>query len=323
MGTTPRRVVVIGYERTELLDIAGVTDTLDTANQLGAQPPYEVRLATVGGRPLPCSSGLTLVGQTALERVRGPLDTLVVSGGPGHEAAARDPDLLDAVRRLAPKSRRVASVCTGATVLAAAGLLDGRRAATHWGAAADLAANYPRVKVDPAPLYIRDGDIWTSAGVTGALDLTLALVEDDHGPDLARTAARTLVTYLHRPGNQAQISMFVRAPSGENPVVRTVIQHVAGHLNGDLDTSVLAALAGVSERHLARLCQEHLGQSPARFVRATRAEAAAQLLVSTALPIAAIARQCGFRTPETLRQAFLVHYGSTPSEHRARHSHRR
>ncbi|HEY8340249.1 MAG TPA: AraC family transcriptional regulator, partial [Egibacteraceae bacterium] len=257
----PRRVVIVGYEAAELLDIACVSTTLDTANRIGADPAYEVVLATPGGRAITCDSGLTLVAQEALERVRGQLDTLLVSGGYGHEAAAADPWLVDQVRRLARTSRRVASVCTGASVLAAAGLLDGRRATTHWRFAPRLAARHPAVDVDPTPIFIRDGDVATSAGVTAALDLTLAFVEEDHGPELARRVARGLVTYLQRPGNQAQMSVFVAARPPEHTVVRDLVDHIGSRLDDDLSVSALAARAAVSERHLTRLFLEQLGQT--------------------------------------------------------------
>ncbi|WP_327069959.1 GlxA family transcriptional regulator [Kitasatospora sp. NBC_01302] len=312
-----RQVVIIGYDQAELLDIACVSDTLDAANRLGAEPGYRVRLASVQGRPVRSASGLALVSQAAVEQVRGPLDTLVVAGGLGHAEAAGDPLLLQQVRRLAAGSRRVASVCTGASVLAAAGLLDGRRATTHWAYARGLAERHPKVTVDPRPLYVVDGEICTSAGVTSALDLTLALVEDDHGPELARSVARWLVTYMQRPGNQAQVSPHVQDAPPAHRLLRQVVRHIAGQLDADLSTAALAARSGVSERHLSRLFLDELGEPPARYVRAARTEAAATLLTSTALPLTAIARRCGFRSTETLRQAFQARYGTTPSAHRA------
>ncbi|GAA3131425.1 hypothetical protein GCM10020001_062020 [Nonomuraea salmonea] len=210
----------------------------------------------------------------------------------------------------------MASVCTGAYVLAAAGLLDGRRATTHWKEAHVLAGRFPRVTVDPDPIFIRDGNVSTSAGITAALDLTLAFVEEDNGPELARTVARNMVTYLQRPGNQAQMSMFVEPPSPANSLVRRIVQHISTHLRDDLATATLAAEAGVSERHLTRLFLKHLGQTPGRYVRQTRTEAAAHLLATTSLPMAAVATRCGFNSAETLRQAFIDRYGISPSRYR-------
>ncbi len=311
-----RRVIVVGYDAAQLLDIACVTSALESANWHGAAPCYEVRLATPGGRPIVTDSALTLQGQVTLERVTGAIDTLIVSGGIGCENAAADPSIVAHVRRLARQSRRVASVCTGAYVLAAAGLLDGRRATTHWQWARRLATLHPKVRVDADPIFIRDGEVATSAGVTAALDLTLAFIEEDNGVELSRTVARGLVTYLQRPGNQAQMSMFVSAPPASNSLIKRTVEHITGHLDADLSTPALAAGAGVSERHLTRLFLKHLGQTPGRYVRQARTEAAAHLLASTSLPMAAVAARCGFGTAETLRQAFVDRYGIAPSRFR-------
>lgn len=312
-----RQVVVVGYPGAELLDIACVTTTFAYANRGGASPGYRVCVVSRGGRPIMTQSGLTLEVQGALERVRGPFDTLVVSGGDGHTAAAEDTALVGHVRRLARESRRIASVCTGATVLAAAGLLDGRRATTHWMFADALAAAYPAVRVDAEPVYVRDGDVTTGGGVSSALDLALSFVEEDHGARMARGVARGLVTYLQRPGNQAQMSMFVSAPAPDDRLLADVVGLIGRELDGDLGVTALAAGAGVSERQLTRLFVRHLGQSPARYVRTARLEAAAQLLVTTTLPLARVAARCGFTSAEVLRQAFADRYGVSPSHYRA------
>lgn len=314
-----RRVVVVGYDGIELVDIASVTSCLDMANKLGATPAYDVRFATPSGGPVRCDSGLEVRGQVALAEVPRGLHTLVVSGGLGHTAAAADLDLLAHVRRLARRSSRVASVCTGASVLAAAGLLDGRRATTHWNYAAELAAAYPAVRFDPAPIFVRDDHVWTSGGVTAALDLTLAFVEADHGAELARWVAMGMVTYLQRPGNQAQMSIFVRARRPEHAVVRAVLDHVTANPDADLSTAQLARVAGVSERHLTRLVLAHAGQSPGRLVRQVRLEAAATALVTTDQPVASIAKATGFSSGETLRQAFNAWFGISPMQYRTAH----
>ncbi|WP_324650210.1 GlxA family transcriptional regulator [Georgenia sp. H159] len=314
-----RTVVVVGYSGAELLDIACVTSTLDLATRLGADPTYRTVLLTPGGRPVTCDSGLTLAAQGSLQRWTSPVDTVVVSGGLAHEAAGADPLIVTHVRRLAALSRRVSSVCTGATVLAATGLLDGRAATTHWHYADRLARDYPAVRVDPAPIFVRDGNVYTSAGVTSALDLTLALIEEDNGPELARHVSRGLVTYLQRPGNQAQMSTFTAAPQARHDTVRAALDRVATALDADLSTSALAAHAGVSPRQLSRLFVEHTGRTPGRYVRRARVEAAAHLLASTDLTMAAVARRCGLGTSECLRQAFTAEYGLAPSRYRARY----
>lgn len=312
------RMVVVGYDGAELVDIACVTTTLELANRIGClRPGYEVTVVSPGGRPIVCWTGLSLRSQRPIERLTGPVDTVVVAGGFGHEQAAADDVLVAHVRRLARESRRVASVCTGATILAAAGLLDGRRATTHWRFATRLARTYRSVAVDAAPIFIRDGKVTTAAGVTSALDLTLAFVEEDHGPGLARQVARDLVTYLQRPGNQAQMSVYVAPPAPDNLAVRKATDHVLSHLGDDLSAVRLAQAAGVSPRHLTRLFLRELGDPPGRFVRQARVEAAARLLDSTTLAIPEVARRCGFGSAEALRQAFAARYRMPPARYRA------
>jgi transcriptional regulator GlxA family with amidase domain len=314
-----RKVVIVGYHDAVLVEIACTTDALDIANRLGAAPHYDMVLAGPVDRPMRCSSGLTLVAPNRLDRIDGPLDTLVVAGGPGSEQAVTDGPMLTHLRRLADTSKRVASICSGAFILAAAGLLDGKRATTHWEYAADLARQYPRVTVDPAPLFIKDGNVYTAAGVTSALDLSLAFIAEDHGPTLARNVARSLVVYLQRPGNQAQVSMFLSAPPPEHRIVGDLAGHITGNLDADLNTPALAARAGTSTRHLTRLFNAHLGTTPSRYVRSVRTEAAAKLLSDTVLPLTAVARRCGFGSTETLRQAFIDHYATSPSMYRRAH----
>ncbi|MFI6736563.1 GlxA family transcriptional regulator [Nonomuraea sp. NPDC050451] len=319
-----RPVAIVAYDNAELLDIACVSTSLDMANGLGQlREPYQVMVVSPGQRPISCRPGMVLQSGQALERLTGPLDTLIVSGGLGHAQAARNPLVVAHIQRLARISRRVASVCTGASILAATGLLDGKRATTHWRFADTLAAQYVNVDVDPGPIFIRDGKIYTAAGITSALDLTLAFIEEDHGVDLARTVARMLVTYLQRPGNQAQMSMFTAAPPPDHDAVRAVVDHVKANLAGDVSTTALAGVAGVSARHLTRLFVAHLGQTPGRFVREARIAAAAHLMVSTSLPLPDVAGRCGLGSAETLRREFVRRYGMPPSRYRAAHRGRR
>jgi transcriptional regulator GlxA family with amidase domain len=315
-----RLVLVVACDGTELVDVSCATSGFDFANRMGAEPRYEVRLVSLGGRSIRCDSGLELRAQGRVEDPVDGLDTLVVVGGLGHDRAADDDRLVEHVRRLAGKARRVSSVCTGATVLAAAGLLDGRPATTHWWYAPGLAERYPGVCVDAAPVYIRDGNVATSGGVTASLDLILAFVEEDHGPELARWVALSMVTYLKRPGNQAQMSLFTTTPRPQDRLVRQVLDHVTAHPGGDLRTVVLAADAGVSVRHLTRLFREHLGEPPGQVVRRVRLEVAARMLASTDLPLPQVARACGFSSAETLRQAFVTRYQVTPSLFRSTQS---
>jgi transcriptional regulator GlxA family with amidase domain len=319
MAGSPRRVTIVGFPDVELQDVACPADVLDAANRHGARPPYEIRLANLDGQGIRTCSGLVLQPHLRLDQVAGDLDTLVVAGGWGSTTAASDERVLTHIRRLAQTSRRVASVCTGAEVLAAAGLLNGRRVTTHWRWAAKLADAYPAVTVDPVPLYIQHGNVYTAAGVTSGLDLTMALVEADHGPTLAREVARSLVTYLQRPGNQAQVSLFLAGPPPEHREVRDLTAYIAEHLGDDLGTPALAARAGISTRQLTRLFDAHLGTTPGKYVRTVRTEQAARLLSGTDLPLATIARRCGFGSTETLRQAFLDHFDTPPSAYRRVH----
>lgn len=313
-------MVVVGYADAELLDIACVTSTFGMANRIAGRRLYAVELVTPGGRAIGCDGDMALRASGSLQRTTGAIDTLVISGGDGYESAAASPVVVGHVRRLALTSRRIASVCTGATVLAATGLLDGQRATTHWAYAEQLARQYPAVTVDPTPIYIRKGKVATSGGVTSALDLTLAFIAEDHGAAAARDVARGLVTYLQRPGNQAQVSMFVATAPPDHQLVREAVEFVSTQVGTVVDVRSLAERFGVSERQLTRLFQEHLGITPGRFVRRARTEAAARLLAATSLPVATVARECGFGTAEALRQAFTQHYGISPSRYRLANS---
>ncbi|MGW4577533.1 GlxA family transcriptional regulator [Rhodococcus sp. YH1] len=221
--------------------------------------------------------------------------------------------LIRHLRRLAQQTTRIGSVCTGATVLAETGRLHGRRTTTHWRYADELAVRYPAVTVDAAPIFIRDGPIATSGGVTASLDLTLAYIEEDHGAELARRVAMGMATYLQRPGNQAQMSIFTAAPRPDHALVRRLLDHIVAHPGADLTAATLADHAGVSVRQLPRLFHRHVGEPPAAAVRRIRLEIAADLLTTTDLPLSQIARRCGFSSGETLRQAFVTRFGVSPT----------
>jgi transcriptional regulator GlxA family with amidase domain len=303
--------LVVGYQGAELIDIACVTSAFRMANDLGATPTYRVLFATVDGRPIATESGLMLNAQRALAEIRA-TDTIIVSGGRGHASAVHDRELVRQVRRLAEQAPRVASVCTGATVLAHTGLLDGRRVTTHWYFAAELAQSYPRLEVDPDPIFLRDGRFATAGGVTASLDLAMAFIEEDHGPELARRVAMGMVTFLQRPGDQAQISSFTHSRRPDHAVVRAALDHVTAHPESDLRAETLAAHVGVSARQLNRLFRAHLGETPGFAVRRVRLEIAAHLIATTELAMSQVARRCGFGSAETLRQAFVVQYGVSP-----------
>jgi transcriptional regulator GlxA family with amidase domain len=268
--------------------------------------------------PLVASSGLRVLVDATIDQVRGPIDTLVVTGGRGVHRACQDAALVAWLRRRARHARRYGSVCTGAFLLAHAGLLDGRRVTTHWSATADLAARYPRVSVEPDPIYIRDGDVFTSAGVTAAIDLALALVEEDFGSDVALAIARTLVMYLRRPGGQSQYSAPLRLSAAQAPAVRDLVSFAVEHPSDDLSVPALARRLGKSPRQLSRLFRRETGRSPAEVIEQIRLETAQRALTTSRAGLEAVAEQAGYGSAEVMRRAFVRLLGTTPSDYRAR-----
>jgi transcriptional regulator GlxA family with amidase domain len=312
-----RRVVIVSYPGATLLDVVGPSEVFWVATRAGADPGYELVVASLDGGPAPASSGLVL-DTVRLSTVRGPIDTLMVVGG----LPARRPDherrLPAAIARMAPRCRRVASVCTGAFLLAEAGVLDGRRATSHWAWCESLARRYPAVHVESDRIFVRDGDVWTSAGITAGMDLALALVEDDHGPELAREVARWLVLFVQRPGGQTQFSARLDVPVPHRADVRGVLDAIAADPGADHSVTTVARRAGMSERHLARVFRAETGTTVAQHVERVRVEAARHLLESSDSGLDAIARRCGFGTVETFHRSFKRRTGITPGEHRAR-----
>jgi transcriptional regulator GlxA family with amidase domain len=315
---SPRIVEILAFPQVQLLDVAGPLQVFASANERLGYPaaPYALRVVAAGEPMLPASAGLRLVAEP-LPASEDPIDTLVIAGGPGIAAASADVAMREWVTERAGRARRVASVCTGAFLLASAGLLDGRRAVTHWAHCATLARQHPLVRVEPDPIFIRDGSIWTSAGVTAGIDLALALVEEDLGREAALAVARHLVMFLKRPGGQAQFSAALALQAGED---RFAALHawIGANLAADLSLPVLAAQAGMSERSLSRHYREATGLTPAKGVERLRLDAARRALSETRSPVKRIARECGFGSEETLRRSFLRHVAATPQEYRAR-----
>jgi transcriptional regulator GlxA family with amidase domain len=311
------RVVIVGFPDAEVLDITGPAEVFGMANQLLARQAYEVTLGAADPEPLPTSGGLRLCVDHGLDRLPAGLDTVVASGGDGTRSAARDPRVLGWLQRASPVARRMTSVCSGAFLLAAAGLLDGRRATTHWSVCDELARRFPLVTVEPDRIWVRDGNVWTSAGVTAGMDLALALVEDDHGPALAREIARWMVLFLQRPGGQAQFSAPLAAQTAERRPLRELQAWITEHPDADLTVVALAERAHMSPRNFARAFASEIGMTPGDFVERSRVETARQLLETTTLPVAAVAGRCGFGTPETLQRAFKRALGVTPTAYRS------
>lgn len=321
-----RRVVVVAFDGCQPLDVFGPVEVFagaaEAQQRRGARDRgYQVVIAGGSGLTVRSERGPALLADTTLQRLargRGAVDTLVVAGGAGARRAAEQPAVLSAVRRLAARARRTTSVCTGAFVLAAAGLLDGRRATTHWAYCDQLAKAHPRVQVERDPIYVEDGALWTSAGVTAGIDLALALVERDLGREVALLLARWLVVFVRRAGGQSQFSAQLAAQTAERDVLREVQAHVIEHPGAALEVPTLARRAGMSVRNFSRVFSAEVGVSPAAFVERVRVEAARHLLETTRRAAGEVASAVGFGTPEALRRAFARRLGLSPREYRAR-----
>ncbi|MEV5436991.1 GlxA family transcriptional regulator [Streptomyces sp. NPDC052682] len=309
-----RTVLVVLFDGVQSLDVSGPVEVFAGAER-HSPGTYLIRTASLDGGPVRTTSGLTLVPDSSLAEATGP-HTLLVPGGQGTRRP--DPGLVDWVREHGPRATRLVSVCTGAIVLAEAGLLDGRRATTHWAYCAELARDHPAVEVDPDPIYVRDGPVATSAGVTAGIDLALALVEEDLGRDVALTLARHLVVFLRRPGNQAQFSAQLAAQTARREPLREVQQWITEHPGADLAVETLAARARLSPRHFARAFRAETGMTPGRYVDRVRLEHARRLLEDTADGIEEISRASGYGTPEAMRRAFVRALGAAPAEYRRR-----
>jgi transcriptional regulator GlxA family with amidase domain len=319
-----RRVVLVAFPDAQVLDVTGPLEVLSNSNrrldmlQDRRSPRYTIEIAAHEAGPVRTTSGIQLLADRAFRDVRGPIDSLLVAGGDGTRAACRDRALVDFVRRAGTRARRVASICTGTFVLAEAGLLDGRRATTHWANCAVLARQYPRVTVESDPIFVRDGKFWSSAGVCAGMDLALALAEEDHGRELALTVAKWMVLFLKRPGGQSQFSVGLAAQATEHERIRDLQTWVQAHLGDELAISRLAKRVAMSPRNFARVFAREVGETPARWVERARVEAAQRLLEESDLGVDAVAERCGFGSAETLRRAFLRQIRVSPSAYRAR-----
>jgi transcriptional regulator GlxA family with amidase domain len=313
-----RTVVLVVYHGLQGLDLVGPAEVFAGVAREVGRPAYRIVIAAAAPGAVETSSGIGIVADTALADVRGPVDTLMVVGGDGTVQAVADEELVTHVRRLGARARRVTSVCSGAFLLGRAGFLDGRRATTHWSACELLAQAFPSVEVDPDPIYVRDGNVYTSAGVTAGMDLALALVEEDHGRDVALAIARRLVLFLRRPANQSQFSAQLAAQMAERDGLRDAQRHVLDHPDRDCSVAALARIALMSERHFARCFTEEVGVTPARYVERVRVETARRLLEDTDHGVEAIAAAAGFGTAETMRRSFLRIVRTSPSEYRQR-----
>ncbi|WP_082979847.1 GlxA family transcriptional regulator [Labrys sp. WJW] len=320
-GRPPRTIDLLAFPGFQLLDIAGPMQVFASANRLleddGLPPAYRLRIVARQD-PVAAWAGLTLQAEP-LPAASEACDTLVIAGGRAVHEAAEDAALVAWVAARAATARRVAAVCTGAFLAGAAGLLDGRRAVTHWDSCALLAERFPAAQVEADPIFIEDGHLWTSAGVTAGIDLTLALVERDLGRAMALAVARELVVFLKRPGGQSQYSAALALQHGASRF-ETLHGWMRENLAADLSVPALAAQAGMSERSFQRRYREATGMPPARAVERLRVEQARTLLADTTQPLKQIAARCGFGCEETMRRGFARHLATTPQSYRERFS---
>lgn len=321
-----RRVVMLAYPGAQMLDVVGPLEIFSGAAHMlaaraqgtAARPAYTTEIIAPDAGSVSMSSGLEIVASRSTRSLRGEIDTLIVAGGEGSRAILRDESLLGWLRRVAPRPRRLASVCTGALLLAEAGLLDGRRATTHWAYCDALAERHPNVQVESDPIFVRDGRIYTSAGVTAGIDLALALVEEDHGRDLALEVARGMVVFMKRPGGQSQFSAQLVSPLPESEPLRDIQAHIIECPEAHHSVEALARRAAMSPRHFARVFVAEVGTTPARFVERVRVEAARRALEESDAGVDGIAGACGFGSAETMRRAFLRTLRVGPAEYRSR-----
>ncbi|MET7690285.1 GlxA family transcriptional regulator [Streptomyces sp. NPDC005483] len=314
MSSGPHRVAILVYDGVKMLDVAGPAEVFGEANLLGAD--YRITLLSTTGAHVTSSIGMRIAvdGSAATQA---DADTLLVPGGDIYPRTPVTRDLAEATGNLAARAGRVASVCSGAFVLGATGLLDGRRATTHWKIADELASRHPKARVEPDAIYVRDGTIYTSAGVTAGIDLALALVEEDHGPETSREVARSLVVYLQRAGGQSQFSAPLRGSPPRSPALRRIVDLVTADPSDDYSLARIAGRLNVSTRHLTRLFREELGTTPARYVESIRFDIAKSLLDQghTATQAAAMA---GFPSYESLRRVFGRELSISPAAYQRR-----
>jgi transcriptional regulator GlxA family with amidase domain len=317
MQSPTRKILIVAFPDVQALDVAGPGEVFSLASRI-AGAAYSLQLVAGDGRALHTSSGFTLVPDRPLGHISGEIDTLIVAGGVGVAEAESDARLIAWLRAAAARSRRVASVCTGAFLLARAGLLAGRRATTHWAACEMLAERYPEIDVAADPIYVRDGDVYTSAGVSAGIDLALALVEEDLGPRVALGVARSLVLFVQRPGGQAQFSVGLVGQAAQRPSLRELQAWMVDHLDEDLSAAALAERAFMSPRNFARVFAREVGTTPGAYVESLRVERARMLLEGADMQVAEVTRRCGFGTVETLRRSFARRLGVSPADYRAR-----
>ena len=314
-----RKVLIVGFPGVQGLDLVGPFEVFTSASLAVSgqgKEGYQPVVASVDGRPVTTETGLTFA-VVELPDPSEPVDTLILPGGRGVHAARQDPRVIDWVVAAAPQARRVVTVCTGAFLAAQAGLLDGCRATTHWAYTDQLAREFPEIDVDPDPIFVRSSaTVWTAAGVSAGIDLALALVEDDHGTEVAQTVARWLVLYLRRPGGQTQFAAPVWVARAKREPIRAVQDAVESEPGGAHSIDELARRAAMSPRHFTRVFTDEVGEAPGAYVERVRTEAARRQLEQTDDTVVTIAARCGFGTAETMRRNFIRRIGVSPDQYR-------
>jgi len=322
-GEQTRHVVMVGFEDAQVLDVVGPLEVFSRTARLleeegrTRRPAYTVEIVAESAGPFVTSSGIELVARRSWRQVRR-VDTLLIAGGVGFDRMLANQPLLDWLQRQRSRVGRLGSICTGALILGRAGLLNGGRATTHWAYCEQLADSCPDTVVEPDALHLRNGNVYTSAGVTAGMDLALAMVEEDWGRAVALAVARQLVLFLKRPGGQSQFSSFLSAQTIGTERFRGLQTWIFEHPREDLSVAALAERASMSERHFARSFAAETGQTPAKFVKQVRLEAARRMLQESNLHVDQVAWRCGYGSGETLRRAFLEALGVTPGNYRAR-----
>ena len=313
------RIALLAFPRVQMLDVVGPADVFaEAARQLGNSRAYRISVIGPVAGQIKGTNGLRLATDDSIETFKGAIDTLLIAGSPSVNDVAHDAHLRDWVRYQATRVRRIGSVCSGAFVLGAAGLLVGRRVTTHWNSSALLARQYPDAVVEPDSIFIRDGNLYTSAGVTAGMDLALALVEEDHGRDLALSVAREMVMYFKRPGGQSQFSAQLAAQTAERTNIRQIQTYIVDNLAADLSVALLAQRADMSERNFARVFKAEGGFTPAEFVELARIDQARRLIEGSNVSLKRLADQVGYANVDGFRRAFVRRLGVTPSDYRKR-----
>lgn len=319
-----RRIVFLAFRQVVLLDLIGPWEVFNLANMLTRETalPYQLELISGEGVPtIPACGGISMLSHRAATNCVGAIDTLIVPAADPLQKTSPSEESVTVLRRLAGRSRRLVSICGGAFLLAAAGLLDGKRATTHWLGTKELASDFPKIAVQPDAIFVKDGNVYTSAGVTAGIDLALALVEEDLGRAMALNCARHLVVFMRRPGGQSQFSATLESQQAERDPINDLIVWATEHPSSDLSVESLAGRVHMSLRHFARVFRNEVGQTPAAFVEKMRVEAARRRLEDTEQSLEAIAKHCGFGSADSMRRSFQRVVKVAPSDYRQRFRH--